>query len=130
MLQDLLICDWIFQYICGTAYRSEIWQSVSNQNLCSWKSKPFVRCISVSIQRIFLKLHITYLTDIRYSRCTFGGDQSVIQDVLPERQALSWRFINFRWRDFPNTRNSHLSLYVNLLETLCGCWPIIRIKVC
>jgi len=27
MLQDLLICDWIFKYICGTAYRFEIWRS-------------------------------------------------------------------------------------------------------
>ena len=105
-----------------------IWRSVSNQRLCSWRSKPFVRCISVSIKGFFLKLYITYRTDVRYSSCTFGGDQSVMKDALPEKQALSWRFIGFRWRDFPN--NSHLSLYVNLLETLCGCWPVIRIKVC
>jgi len=75
-----------------------------------------------------LKLHITYRTAIWYSRCTFGGDRSVMQDTLPEKQAHSWWCLGFRWRDFPN--NSHLSLSVNLLKNLCGCLPIIRINIC
>jgi hypothetical protein len=58
--------------------------------------------------------NFTYRTNIWYSRSTFGGDRSVMKDTLPEEQAHSWRYLGFRWRDFPN--NSLLSLYVNLLK--------------
>jgi hypothetical protein len=51
-----------------------------------------------------------------------------MQDTLREEQANSWWCLGFRWRDFPN--NSHLSLYVNMLKTMCGCLPIIIIKAC
>jgi len=93
-----------------------------------WRSSFFLKCISVLIYGIFLKLHITYRNGIWYSRCMFGCDQSLMQDTLPEKQATSWWCLGFRWRDFPY--NSHLSLYVNLLITVCGCLPTIRIKVC
>ena len=105
-----------------------IWRSVNHQTLCSWRANSLVKCISVSIKGIFLQLHIPYRTDIRYSRCTFGGDWLVIKDTSAEELAPFWRFICFRGRDFPH--NSLLPLCVNLLETLCGCWPIIRIKIC
>jgi len=49
-----------------------------------------------------------------------------MQDTSPEIQAPAWWCLCFCWRDFPN--NSHLSLYVNLLKTMCGVSPIIRIK--
>jgi len=102
-------------------------RSVSNQRLCSWRSKPFVRCISIYINGNFLKLHITYRTDIRYSRCTFGGDRSVMKDTSAEERAPSRRCLGFHWRDFPH--NSHLSLYVNLINNLFGCLERIKIKV-
>ena len=66
------------------------------------------------------------------SNCTprtalsFGCDRSVMQDTWPENQPTSCWCLGFRWRDFPN--NSHLSLQVNLLKTMCGVLPIIRIK--
>jgi len=104
-----------------------IWRSVSNQRLFSWRSKPFVRCISVYINGIFLKLYITYRTDIRYSRCTFGDDRSVMKDTSAEERAPSWRCLGFHWRGFPH--NSHLSLCVNLIKILCGCLETIKIKV-
>jgi cytochrome b subunit of formate dehydrogenase len=105
-----------------------IWRSVSNKSLCSWRSNNFVSCISVSMKGIFLKLHTTYCTVIWYTRCAFGCDRSLMKDTLPEEQAPSWRCISFRCRDFPN--NSHQSLYVNLMKTMCGCLVIIIIKVC
>ena len=52
-----------------------------------------------------------------------SSDRSLMQDILPEKQAHSWWCLGFRWGDFPN--NSLLLLYLNFLETLCGCLPII-----
>ena len=98
-------------------------RSISNQRLCAWRSKFFLKCISVFIQTVFLQLHNTYRTIIWYSRCTFSCDRSVMQDTLHEEKAPSWRCLGFRWRDFPN--NSHMSLYVNLLKTACGCLSVI-----
>jgi hypothetical protein len=49
-----------------------------------------------------------------------------MQDTLPEERAPSWWRVGFRWGDFPN--NSHLSLYVYLLKTMCGYLPIITVK--
>jgi hypothetical protein len=46
-------------------------RSFSKQRLCSWRSNSFVRCISVPIEGIFLKLHFTYRTVIWYSRSAF-----------------------------------------------------------
>ena len=51
-----------------------------------------------------------------------------MKDTLPEEQTPSWWCLGFRWRDFPN--NSHLSLYLNLLQTLFGRLPVIKTKVC
>ena len=51
-----------------------------------------------------------------------------MQDTLREEQGPSWWCLGFCWKDFPN--NSHLSLYVNFLKTMCCCLSIIRIKVC
>ena len=102
-------------------------RSISNQRLCSWRSNFFMKCISVSIEGIFLKLHIRYRNVVWHSRCTFGRDRSIMKHILPEKQAHSLWCLGFRWRDFPNT--SLPSLYVNFLKTLCGCLAIIRIKV-
>ena len=128
MLQDLLLCNSSFNFICGASHRFAIWRSVGNQRLCSWRSKLFLKCISVFISRIFLKLHIKCRTVTWYSRCTFGCDRPLIQDTLPEELATSWCRLGFCWRDFPH--KSHLSVCVNLLKTTCDCLPIVIIKVC
>jgi len=103
-----------------------IWPSVSNHRLVRGDQSSFSALSRVSSKEFSFKLHIKYSTLIWYSRYTFGCHRSVMQDTLPEEQATSWRCIGFRWRDYPN--NSHQSLYVNLLKTVCGCLPIIRIK--
>jgi hypothetical protein len=79
--------------------------------------------LSNSILNVHSSLHTPSI-----QRFKFGCDRSVMKGTLPEKQATSWRCLGFRWRDFPN--NSHLSLYVNLLKTVGGCLPVIRIKVC
>ena len=102
-------------------------RSVSNQRLYSWRSNFFTKWISVSIQGIFLQLHIRYRTVIWYSPFTFVCDRSLMQDTLPEEEAPALWCLGFSWRDFSN--NSHLSLYVNYTENDVWCLPIIRIKV-
>ena len=103
-------------------------RSDCNKSLCLFRSNYFVRCISLSIKRIFLKLHFTYRTLIWYSRSTFVVNRSVNKDTLLEEPALSWRCLGCGWRVFPI--NSHLSLYVNFMKTLCGCFYRIKIKLC
>jgi hypothetical protein len=99
--------------------------AVSNQLLCSWKSKYFVMCISVYIEGVISETrhHVPhfYLVQQKYVWLR------LVSNALPEEKALSW-CLGFRWKGFPN--NSHLSLYVNLLKTICSCLSIIRIKVC
>jgi len=51
-----------------------------------------------------------------------------MKNTLCEERAASWWCLGFRWRDYPD--NSHLSLYVNLPKTMCGCLSMIRVKVC
>ena len=103
-------------------------RSVCNQWLCSWRSKFFLKCISVFISRIFLKQHTTYRTVIWYSLCMFSCDRPLMQHTLPEKQAPSLWCLGLRLRDLQN--NSHLPMYVNLLKTMCGCLPIVIVKFC
>jgi len=118
MLQDSLICNSSFKYICFTAYRSEIWRSVSNQRLCSWRSKLFVRWTSDYIKEILL--HFTCRTVIWYSRLTFGIDRSVMKDTSAEEQTLSSQCVGFHWMGF--IKNAHLSLYVYFMKFSVAVW--------
>jgi hypothetical protein len=88
----------------------------------------FFTCISVSDENIFLKFYSFYLNLICWRRCTFGYNRPLIKYTLPNKHSSNLMGVGFYWRDFPN--NSHLSLYGNLLKTLCGCLVIIIIKVC
>jgi len=101
-------------------------RSVNYQNYVRGDKIPFSSVFRFSSQEISWNC-TPYLTVIWYSRCRFGCDRSVMQDTLPQKQTTSWWCLGFCCGDFPI--NSHLSLYVNLLKTMCGVLPIIKIKV-
>jgi len=119
MLQDLLFCNSSFKFIRGTAHRLAIWQSGDQSVIKSCvrgDKSSFLRVFRFSFQKISWNC-TPYRTVI--------GTADV--GLAAIGQKISWWCLGFCLRDFPN--NSHLSLYANLLKTMCGVSPIIRIKV-
>jgi hypothetical protein len=56
-------------------------KSVSNEGHITWRPKFFVR-LSLSIGVMSRKLHISHIPRMRYKRCNFGGDRSIMKGTL------------------------------------------------
>jgi hypothetical protein len=100
------------------------WENIKT---ISTKCTEHRECCNIYCFVIQFEMHILHHTD-SIQRFKFGRDRSVLQDTLAEELSTFWWCLDFHWRDFPN--NARLSLYVNLLKTICGCLPVIIIKVC